>query len=541
MSSLVVPPTPLDLDLPFDEWRTYQREAVQDIVGLFDGYKVVLLSAPTGSGKTIIGSALGRVLSGTALFLSHTIRLQEQQLQTLPEARTAMGRSNHPCALRDPMTDQPVEGLTAAEAPCKCEYVLECPYYCQFLDCAETPEAVLNYAYATRILRAKYIKLGEDEGLPNPFRNRDVMVCDEGHLLERALVDAEGVQVSRRAFKQIGLDIPDSRDVRDWVLWAQGHVDDINEELGSARQALRASPSNRNLRSEVRRLRAAAEVLTKLAEIDVQDVPWFVGRTEHGYQVRPLWVWDQATPVLFRHSPHVLIMSATLGDPALLARLLGLKHGEWTSIEVASTFPVPNRPVYYWPVAKMRHGMPDSEKVRQAQALDRLAALFPNTPGVVHCNSFALGKFLAENVQLGTRARIALHMPGDRTAVPAFEAECIAGRGNPILVSPSVTVGVDWDFVGWAMIPKVPYPDLGDDIVRLRFEYVTEGGEPIGKRVYQQDAAVTVVQAAGRHVRTERSKGVTVITDRAFWPLFKYQAPAAFPQWFRDAVVWQEM
>ena len=537
MSSLTVPPTPRDLDLPFDEWRRYQREAVQDIVHLFDGYKVVLLSAPTGSGKTIIGSALGRVLSGTALFLSHTIRLQEQQLQTLPEARTATGRGNHPCVLRDPMTDQPVDGLTAAEAPCKCEYLLECPYYCQFLDCAETPEAVLNYAYATRILRARYIKLGDEDGFPNPFRGRDVMVCDEGHLLERALVDAEGVQVSRRAFKQVGLDIPDSRDVEEWVQWGQGQADDVNEELSSVRLALRASPTNRGLRSEVRRLRAASEVLTKLAEIDLQDVPWFVGRTEHGYQVRPLWVWDQATPVLFRHSPHVLIMSATLGDPSLLARLLGLRSGEWTHLEVASTFPVPNRPVYYWPVAKMRHGMPDSEKVRQAQALDRLAALFPTTPGVVHCNSFALGEFLEKHVQPATWNRLMVHRRGEAGMLGRFEQSPM----NRILISPSVTVGVDWDFVSWAMIPKVPYPDLGDDIVRLRFEYATEEGEPIGKRVYQQDAAVTVVQAAGRHVRTERSKGVTVITDRAFWPLFKYQAPAAFPQWFRDAVVWQEL
>ena len=538
MSMLAVPATPRDLGLPFDKWRKYQREAVQDIIDLFDEYRVVLLGAPTGSGKTVIGSALGRVLSGSALFLSHTIRLQEQQLQTLPEARTATGRGNHPCVLRDPLTDQLVDGLTAAEAPCKCEYVLECPYFCQFLDCAETPEAVLNYAYATRILRARYIKVDPDEeGFPNPFRGRDVMVCDEGHLLERALVDAEGVQVSRRAFKQIGIDIPDSRDIQHWVPWGAAHVDEVNEELTSARQALRASPSNRTLRTEVRRLRSASEVLTKLAEIDVQDVPWFVGRTEHGYQVRPLWVWDQATPVLFRHSPHVLIMSATLGNPVLLARLLGLKPGEWTHLEVPSTFPVPNRPVYYWPVAKMRHGMPDSEKVRQAQALDRLAALFPSTPGVVHCNSFALGEFLEAKASPETRKRVLLHSRYDRGAVSVFEQQ----PGNRILVSPSVTVGVDWDFVGWSMIPKVPYPDLGDDIVRLRFEYVTEEGEPIGKQVYQQEAAVTVVQAAGRHVRTERSKGVTVITDRAFWPLFKYQAPAAFPQWFRDAVVWQEM
>jgi Rad3-related DNA helicase len=88
------------------------------------------------------------------------------------------------------------------------------------------------------------------------------------------------------------------------------------------------------------------------------------------------------------------------------------------------------------------------------------------------------------------------------------------------------------------MIPKVPYPDLGDDIVRLRYDYVTDEGESIGKQVYQQEAVKTLVQAAGRCVRTLTSKGVTVITDGAFWPLYKYAAPDAFPDWFRAAVSW---
>jgi Rad3-related DNA helicase len=110
--------------------------------------------------------------------------------------------------------------------------------------------------------------------------------------------------------------------------------------------------------------------------------------------------------------------------------------------------------------------------------------------------------------------------------------------GNHILISPSATTGVDWDFVTWQMIPKVPYSDLGDEYVRLRYGYVTPQGEALGKAVYQQEAAVALVQACGRCVRTPTSKGTTVITDSAFWPLFKYTAPAAFPAWFRPAVQW---
>ena len=117
----LVPETPSDLGLPFTDWRKYQREAVQDVLRAYEeGYKVVLLSAPTGSGKTIIGAAVGRMLRGKALFLSHTIRLQQQQLRTLPDARLAMGRSHFPCIMTDLMGN-PVD-MTAEVAPC-----LPCP------------------------------------------------------------------------------------------------------------------------------------------------------------------------------------------------------------------------------------------------------------------------------------------------------------------------------------------------------------------------------------------------------------------------------
>lgn len=142
-----------------------------------------------------------------------------------------------------------------------------------------------------------------------------------------------------------------------------------------------------------------------------------------------------------------------------------------------------------------------------------------------------------------TWERAVLHHQGDRGALAAFERNMTdpSYRHDKILITPAATVGVDWDFVTWQMIPKVPFPDLSDTFTRLRAEYVTEEGEPIGKKVYQQEAALSIVQASGRCVRTPTSKGVTVITDSAFWPLFKHIAPASFPDWFRDAVRWEEV
>lgn len=532
--STVVPESPEHLSLPFAKWRPYQAEAVERIVAAFRHCRAVIMEAPTGSGKTVIGAAVSRMLGGDALYLSSTIHLQQQQLRTLPKAKTATGRSNHPCLMKDHF-DRVIPYLTAAEAPCACDLALkqECSYYNQWYECSGAEDAVLNYAYATRVLRTEGIRIGGFT-LPNPFRDRELMVCDEAHLLERALLSADGVEVRVKTFRELGVKCPESTDIEDWYDWAHRVNPYLEELLGSAVASMREGKGL----GKVRVLRGALRTVKSLKDMAGTKRPMYVGRTEYGYRIQPLWAWARGDSLLYRHSPNVLVMSATLGAAPLLAKLTGVDTEAWEHIEVPSTFPVQNRTVYYWPLAKMKYGMAQDEKVKQSKGLDYLAGLFPTSPGVVHCASYELGRFLEKTVAPETRRRVLTHRPDTRAATfRSFEES----PGNTILVSPAATTGVDWDFVGWAMIPKVPYPSLGDDITRLRYEYVTEDGDAIGRRVYQQEAALAVVQASGRHVRTEVSKGVTVITDGNFWSLFKHIAPQAFPAWFKEAVVWKEV
>ncbi len=541
----LVPESPQDLGLPHPSWWQHQREAVAEILEGFEHGHKVLLSAPTGSGKTLIGSAVARVQGGTSMFLAHTIYLQRQQLRTLPQAATATGRANHRCLLPDPFGQE----LTAAEAPCPCQHAVKggCGYYDQLFACDDADEVVLNYAYAVRVCKARGMKVttldpatGQEVNLvlPNPFIGRGLLVCDEAHLLERALIDADTVEISRRTFDRLHVPLPATTEMGSWQEWANRWVMPVANRVTTLLKGFRAveHPHRDDIR-EARSLQAAYSVLSSVLQINPQGVPYYVGRTPSGYQIRPLWAWDTAHDTLFKYGRNVVIMSATVGDPALTTKLLGIEPDDWTLAEVPSTFPVDNRPVFYWPVMKMKHGNTDNEKMQQVHALAHLASKFPTSAGVVHCCSYALGAFFLANAGIYPElaSRLLLHGPQDREKVVAdFEAH----PGNRILVSPAVTTGVDWDFVGWQMIPKVPFPDLSDDIVRLRYEYQTEEGEPIGKAVYLQEAALAIVQASGRCVRTPTSKGVTVITDGAFWTLFKFTSPASFPNWFRDAVTW---
>lgn len=555
--TITVPGTPLDLGLAgFPEWRTHQREAVQDIIEAFQDVKVVLVEAPTGSGKTIIGAGVARSLGGPAMYLSHTLMLQDQQLHTLPDAVTVTGRRNHPCL-------QPVAalmGLMADEADCPCPLAVPaedggCSYYAQWFRAMGAPDVVLNYAYMVRIVKAHGIKVAAGYGdmgqqqdvISNPFTGRRLMVCDEGHNLEAALLDADKVEIYSSSFRRYGYTTPATVQFEEWPAWADSIANDLSVRYATLRQARSAALRDGSLTADAFRDSAKLKALLTTVQ-SIQDLrkrsehtPFVVGHTPQGYTIQPLWAWDRSYHLLFNYADNVMVMSATLGDPALLARLLGLET--WTHLRIPSTFPVQNRPVFYWPVSRMKYNMDEADKQRQVAALIHLARKFSGSPGVVHCNSYALGRYLVDSLRRydapDVEARIQTHTATDREKVfTAFERS--GGLDNGILVTPAATTGVDWDFLGWQMIPKVPYPDLSDDIVKLRYDYVTEEGESIGKVVYQHEAAKVIVQAAGRCVRTPTSRGVTIVTDAAFWPLYKHIAPKAFPDWFRAAVQWYD-
>lgn len=541
----LVPDSPLDLGLPHPEWRQYQRETVAQIIEGFESGSKVLLSAPTGSGKTVLGSAAARVLGGNAMFLAHTIHLQQQQLRTLPDAKTATGRANHVCPLPDPFGQE----FTAAEAPCPCALATKdgCSYYRQLFACGDADEAVLNYAYAVRVCKTKGMKVYESDPesgaptvrtLPNPFTGRDLLVCDEAHLMEHALIDVDTIEVSKRTFELLRVPLPLSLDLNSWRAWAEQYLPAVEQRVGALMRTFTANqhPHRDDIR-EARRLQSALNVLSEVLRINPQGVPYFVGRTAMGFVIQPIWAWSTAHNLLWRYGRHILIMSATVGNPSLTTKLLGIEPGDWQLVDVPSTFPVANRPVFYWPIMRMNVRTTDRDKFQQVHALAHIAAKFPNSAGVIHCCSYDLGRFLYDNSAIypALVSRLVIHDTKSRAA--AFK-DFEESPGNRILITPAATTGVDWDFVGWQMIPKIPFPNLGDDIVRLRYEYATEEGEPIGKQVFLQEAALAVVQASGRCVRTPTSKGVTVITDANFWSLFKFTSPMSFPSWFRDAVQW---
>ena len=103
-------------------------------------------------------------------------------------------------------------------------------------------------------------------------------------------------------------------------------------------------------------------------------------------------------------------------------------------------------------------------------------------------------------------------------------------KSDTVLLSPSMAEGVDLkgDFSRFQIICKVPYPYLGDKIVKKRMNK--------WKRWYDLQTAKLIVQSAGRSVRSVDDTAVTYILD-ADWGRFYSKNSDILPEGFKKCIV----
>lgn len=505
---------------------------MEKIISLFMTKKFVLANLPTGAGKTIVATAVQRLLGVPAVHLTHTISLQEQYQKTMPWALVVTGRANHECLLPGPMDEK----VTARDAPCTsakfaCEYIKPdgCSYYKMLFSAKGYEQVILNYAYATRIIPAPYMRRlrqdEEDGPTPNPF-HRPFLVCDEADLAEPALVDAARITFSRRRWKEeLGIDLPPSVEVETWKQWAQDSRFEI-EHLVKGKIAV--LEDNAEGVKQKTRLLNMLEVVGRMSTINENE--WIIQEDSGNLDIRPLW-GRSVSKSLFLPFSKVLLMSGTLGPPDLLCKKLGIEEKDMGYIEAPSTFPVEVRPVKYWPVVKLNRFSKEEDYERLTSAIQFLANNHPDRKGIIHSGSFHLAKEIYG--RLRDDPRFYYHEGGGERskALTRF----VEAEEPLVLITPSFTTGIDLPYqIGWQVIAKVPFGNLGDPIVKARRESVIDG-VGIGKMNYDSEALHTVIQSCGRAVRAADDWGISYILDGNFWPLYKRTFA---PEYFREAISW---
>lgn len=516
-TSAVPPPS-----FPFPNFRPGQGQALDRAREAFAaGKRFVVIEAPTGAGKSAIAVALARE-ARSAFVLTNQKILQDQYVTDFPDLALLKGRANYDCL---------VAPTHAAAAPCiagqrfpACD---ECPYFTAKDVAMAANVTTLNYAYFLAELN-----------YAGGFRERDLLVLDEAHNAEGALMGFVQVFVSEALLLRAGIDLPLPPNLGDDYQF--DFAERLLPELKRRAAEVDAQMGDDSLQSHagVERLRvkqwldSQIERVTLLLETQYGgDVDWVVERfrSSGGQSIafKPVEVGPLAQQFLFSYSDRVLLLSATILDAGAFLRGLGIDPDDAEVISVPSTFPPQNRPIVVRPVAKLTRFHLEKALPKLVDAITELALRHEDEKGVIHAHSYKITNYIAQNLPDEVRWRVLTH--ADASGRDATLAKHLTEDAPTILLTPSMTEGIDLaeDRARWQVLCKVPYPNLGDKQVAARMER--------DRGWYDWRTALAVVQAYGRSVRSETDHAVTYLLDADF-PNFVRRQRHRLPGWFLEAL-----
>ena len=522
---------------PAPEFRGRQKQALSDVRDAFaDGNDVVLVRAPTGSGKSLLARSIAGAAATTddvapadATGAYYTTP-QVSQLDDvaadplLDDLNVIRGKSNYTCILNGE-TDTPVDRAPCArQAGFDCSVRHRCPYFSDRSIASNRAIAAMTLAYFMQTAGSEV------------FRKRDVVVIDEAHGLAEWAEMYATVELKPRTvpvWDDVG--IPDVTAADDAVERTTRFAETLEGVCKRASDDLTGkpelTPEEAARRDRLQELRSELTWFVSDARDPESPTTWVVDQPDGAgspITIKPLdparylhhTVWDRGN--------RFALLSATILNKAAFCRGVGLDPSNVALVDVGHTFPVENRPLYDVTRGKMTYAERAETLPKVARALVRIAAAHPAEKGLVHCHSYAIQSELRKRLaRFGLGGRIRAHDRADRDA--ALEAWKATDDPDVFLsVKMEEALDLAGDLCRWQVVCKAPYLNTTDSRVARRLE---EGQWAW----YRRTALRTVIQACGRVVRAPDDYGATYLADSSLLDLFD-RTRGEMPGWFRDQV-----
>ena len=552
-------------DFPMPSPRKYKAEALSVMYWALenDDFDNIVLQAPTGIGKSALAMTVQNQFQ-SAYLLSPSLGLTDQYKadygHRLSEVR---GRSNFDCWARSG-TAKSAPCWTRTNGSCKHSKRKEdggdpCGYYEQRFDAEDARLTLSNPAYLFRAVR----------GYTN-FDQREFAIIDEAHDMEGFLHDLLEVRLSGTEWNTVyGKErFPTHLTPKDWRAELKERIEIARKVLNKAEADLNITKSEKEverIRDAVNKMETALEILAKPSNVHIS---FDKNRYGEYLVLKPIRVREYASDILESLSTKRIFLSATVLDIDTFLHGLGLEDQKTLYINVTkSPFPRENFNVHYVPCGSMSWGKRKHTIPKQVKAIDAILRQYPNKRGVILPHSHAIRKEVVDGLlELGHGDRIRTHDSNARAREEVLNEFLTSERDDLVLISTYVTQGFDFKgrLAEFLCILKVPYlptkdPVIGERMMQdeLAWRSVHEGtpscpyeppnkysGELCGagfqcpapcQKWYQLQTALSIVQGAGRVVRTPTDVGHLFILDGA-WPRFARTSAHLLPSWFLDNV-----
>nr|WP_049915519.1 ATP-dependent DNA helicase [Natrialba taiwanensis] len=534
---------------PAPSYRGNQEQALRDIRDAFAaGNDVVLVRAPTGSGKSL----LARAVAGCARTVedadpseaagAYYTTPQVSQLDDvaaddlLADLNVIRGKSNYTCILPEERNTPVNQAPCVRERGYDCSVKHRCPYFSDRAIASNREIAAMTLAYFMQTAGSEV------------FRKRDVVVIDEAHGLAEWAEMYATIQLGPRT-------VPFWDDLRvpqiDGIERVVRYADNLEQTCTRRKDDLLAQES-----LSPREVRERDRLQELIGELD-----WFVSDYRDP-QSPTTWLVDQSEPhagdtgdgtddgtdearggpltikpmnpekylahTVWDRGNKFALLSATILNKAAFCRQVGLDPEAVALVDVGHTFPVENRPLYDVTQGKMTYEHRDETTPDIARTIVRLMQRHPDEKGLIHAHSYDIQERLAELLRdFGVGDRIRVH---DRDGRDADLEEWKASDDPDVFLSVKMEEALDLkgDLCRWQVLCKAPYLNTGDSRVAHRLE---EGQWAW----YYRTALRTIIQACGRVVRAPDDHGATYLADSSLLDLFD-RARTDTPDWFSAQV-----
>ncbi len=451
-----------------------------------------------------------------------------------------------------------------------------CPYFDQLNIALSASHSIFNYSSFLALLPSKKNLL-----------SRELLVLDEGHLLETELVKFRGLTISKRRWKRYISDLKivdfGFDDIKRWIdflieletkmLSLLGNSS-VTESLAIERKVKYGWSTNKKKKSDKNTrivsssdlfesdeqiskqyedlsihvknaltdevaadaIRDTERITRTISNIISDPENWIVSDViKENYEVvkvefKPLDI-SKYCKAIFDKCSKTIIMSATILNYNTFCRNIGIypDNDEVKFIQVPSDFPVENRPIYPMNVAYLNYNNLQLQETKSAitNAIDNLMTIHNKHKGIIHTTSYEQLNFIKDNISKDNARRLIVTDPEIQRE--EVVQEHFYAKKPTVLISPSLHTGLDLkeDLSRFQIITKVPYPNKSDRWINAKRNKIPEW--------YYWQTGLKLVQAYGRSVRSKDDWARTYILDSAF-QYFLRKNREILPGWFLNAI-----
>lgn len=525
--------------------RTSQVQLLRELDSVIErGYRRIIISAPTGIGKSYIAKTIAN--SATESFIiTSTKQLQDQYIRDFPSIRSIKGKSNFACYQQMDLARISSDAqamrkdLTCDRGQCtrqeggkqvsSCKYKSadagekQCIYYMQKANGLACPQTILNYAIYFQLKKFQATSKGV---------SRQMAIFDEAHTIENEIVRFLGLDIWAGYFTDVEIS------QEDYKLDEIGEIirllDDLRDGYGKILRSMEVASlrpeSVREAQYYSRTLRRF-EMLTDARSMISQDTKNWIIQMDEGLgskvlSVLPIEIGEFTGD--FFDSEYQVFLSATI-DRNNFPKSLGLEDCAFIEM-TKSPFPRENRTVEFRDIRRLNQSSSFEDRVAVINQIGSVMAAHQDERGLILTSSKKRCEEIHQRLPREQAGRIQLaHSENQDGSTLEEILNAHKDTRNGVLLSSSLWQGIDLkdDLSRFQIIEKCPYLYLGDRRVMIK-----KNRDP---QWYRYQTVVKLLQGLGRSVRNEKDHAKTYVMDRAVRDLLTYNR-GMVPLAFHDAI-----